>query len=97
MSNAGLKISHTARIEIADAWDWYEDEQEGLGSRFEDKVEEKIQQIIKNPLHYPVKEAHREAGVDTFPFLIVYSFNETQNIVSILSVFHTSRNPKRKP
>jgi plasmid stabilization system protein ParE len=97
MSNVRLYFSRKAKIEMADAWDWYEDEQKGLGARFENNVDEKIRLIIRNPFLYPIKGIHREANVDSFPFIIVYSFNETRNIVSILSVFHTSRNPKWKP
>jgi hypothetical protein len=85
-----------AQKEILDAWEWYEDKQLGLGDRFKGEVAKKINTVVKNPLHYPLKGKYRESLVDDFPFLIIFSFNQKENIVFILSGFHMSRHPKRK-
>ena len=85
-----------AEQEIYESGDWYEEQQEGLGYRFEKGVLEKIKTIIKNPLHYPFKGKWREAGLDKFPFLITYRIDEENKTLIILSVFHTSRHHKKK-
>lgn len=38
-----------ARQELADAWEWYEDRQRGLGDRFELYVFRKVNIILKTP------------------------------------------------
>jgi plasmid stabilization system protein ParE len=67
-----------------------------LGDRFEEDVFSKISLIAANPLHYPSKKKAREAVTDNFPFLIVYRINEKQKLIMIISIFHTSRHPKKK-
>ncbi|MBS1503613.1 MAG: type II toxin-antitoxin system RelE/ParE family toxin [Bacteroidetes bacterium] len=85
-----------AEKEILEAWEWYEEQQIGLGDRFKDEVRKKIQSILNNPFVYPQKGKYREAQVDIFPFLIVFKVNRRNDHILILSVFHTSRHPKRK-
>jgi len=85
-----------AQKEILDAWEWYEDQQPGLGDRFKKELHKKIQYILGNPLHYPVKKKYREALMDVFPYLIVFKIDKYKDQILILSVFHTSRHPKKK-
>ncbi|MDB5114809.1 MAG: Plasmid stabilization system protein [Mucilaginibacter sp.] len=85
-----------ARQEIFEAWKWYEEQQDGLGERFEAEVFRKIVLITTNPLQYPLKKRMHEVNTNDFPFLIVYRINKSRNLVMIVSVFHTSRNPKKK-
>lgn len=85
-----------AQKEILEAWEWYEDQQQGLGDRFKEAVRDKIELILNNPLHYPLKGKYHEAQTDNFPFLIIYKIDKRQELILILSVFHTSRHPKRK-
>jgi len=94
--NYSVDLLFKARQEIFESWVWYEEQQEGLGNRFEDAVFEKISLIAANPLHYPLKKGTREANTDTFPFLIVYRINKRRKLIMIVSVFHTSRHPRKK-
>ena len=95
MSNSFLQLSR-AKKEIVTAWDWYEDQRSGLGDEFKNEVRKKISEIQENPLHYPLKGKYREALTDVFPFLIVFRYDEKRKLFVIVSVFHTSRNPKKK-
>jgi plasmid stabilization system protein ParE len=86
-----------ARKELLEAWEWYEDRQEGLGERFKNQVYQKIKQVVQNPEHYAKrKESFREAKIDVFPYLLIYKIARKKKVVTIVSVFHTKRNPKRK-
>jgi len=85
-----------AQLEIIKAWDWYEEKEAGLGDRFKRQVHLKIKAVLENPLHYPKKGKYHEALTEDFPFLIVYHYNKKQNLIIIVSVFHTSRHPRRK-
>jgi len=55
-----------AEIEFLEAWIWYEDKQTGLGDRFAKEVHRKINFVVRNPLHYPLKGKYRETGIDVF-------------------------------
>lgn len=86
-----------ASKEFSNSFDWYEDQQEGLGNRFEKAVYEKLNDIQQYPERYPQKrKPYREIKVKKFPFLIVYKFYKLKNTILIISIFHTSRNPKHK-
>jgi len=85
-----------ARQEIFEGWKWYEEQQSGLGDRFEEEVFRKIDLIEANPLHYPLKKGKHETTTDIFPYLIVYMISEKRKSIMIVSVFHTSRHPKKK-
>ncbi len=82
-----------AQKEILNTWEWYENQQPGLGDHFKQEIYNKINLIVKNPLHYPLKGKYREAYIEVFPFLV---YKVMKNEVIILSVFHTSRHPKNK-
>jgi plasmid stabilization system protein ParE len=96
MSNNAFLQLHKAQIEILEAWEWYEDQQPGLGDRFKQEVAKKINAIVENPFHFPAKGKYREAHTDVFPYLIIFKFDQNKKMISIVSVFHTSRHPKRK-
>lgn len=86
-----------ARKELLDSWDWYEDKQPGLGDRFLSDIYKIINLIEQNPERYPErKKKFREARIDIFPYLIIYQVNKQKKIIAVSSVFHTSRNPKKK-
>lgn len=85
-----------AQTEILEAWEWYENKQLGLGDRFVSNLRTKIDQIVNNPLHYPLKKKLREARIDDFPYLVIFKIDERNDLIVITSVFHTSRHPKRK-
>ena len=91
-----VEMSPKAEKELYKAWTWYEEEQPGLGDRFQMEFFRKIGLIQNNPLHYPLKKGLREAITDTFPYLLVYKVSERQRMILIVSVFHTSRHPKKK-
>lgn len=86
-----------ASKEFLDSLDWYEDQQEGLGNKFEKAVYQRLSEIQQNPERYSQKrKPYHETKVKRFPFLIVYKFYKLKKTIFIVSVFHTSRNPKQK-
>lgn len=86
-----------AMEEYRDASIWYELQQNGLGIRFEEVVEDKITQIINNPSVFSIiKGPYRQAKTEIFPFVIVYKLNERKREVYVSSIFHTKRNPREK-
>jgi plasmid stabilization system protein ParE len=83
--------------EYLEASIWYEMQAEGLGARFEQSVDKRISQIANNPDAFSiVSDPYRQAGIESFPFVIVYTFRKHRQDVYISAIFHTKRNPRHK-
>lgn len=96
MANNLIYLSR-ARKEFDEAIDFYEERTIGLGIRFENQIKERIKIILEHPERYPVnKRYYRQALVKGFPYLIMYRYHKIKHTITILSFFHTSRNPKNK-
>ena len=95
--NYSFEIRQEASKEYINAFVWYEEQQENLGYRFKKAFDAKLDQICANPYHYKVlwKNCH-EALTETFPFSIIYKINEKDKLITVIAIFHTSRNPKKK-
>jgi len=90
-------LSTRAQKEITQAWQWYEERQQSLGDRFVREVILHIRLIEQNPERYPTRyKSYKETSVHVFPFLIIYRLNRKKKSICIVSVFHTSLNPKKK-
>lgn len=86
-----------AEDEFRDAYHWYETRAEGLGERFMQEVEERLTDIVNHPEKYPKKKGeYRQTGIRIFPYVIVYKIVKNMQLIFISSIFHTSRNPRKK-
>lgn len=92
-----IQFDPKADAEYQDAYTWYEAQLQGLGDRFEFFLEQKLASILSAPLLYPVKKYDiRECKINDFPYMIVYKLYPEKNFVLVISIFHTSRNPRKK-
>lgn len=90
-------LNQLAHEEYLEAHEWYEAKQVGLGVRFMECVESKLDQIKKHPEYFAKKKgSFREAKVEGFPYLIVYEFLPRKETLHIAAIYHGKRNPKRK-
>ena len=90
-------LSSRAQKEIAQAWEWYEDRQRGLGDRFLKEVVSRLKKIEQSPDKYPTRfKTYKEATIPIFPYLVVFRIARKSKSIRIVSVFHTSLNPKKK-
>ncbi|HEU4495735.1 MAG TPA: type II toxin-antitoxin system RelE/ParE family toxin [Flavobacterium sp.] len=90
-------ISELASSEITESIVYYESRQKGLGKLFF-KTLKLAFSILKSNLELFAlkrKSIFREMPVNKFPFVVIYEIAES-NII-IYSVFHTSKNPNKKP
>ena len=82
-----------ARLEFEDAIIWYDEQQPGLGDRFESHVHATLQSILKDPERFKlVSRTIRQARVEVFDKYSVY-FRVEPNFIGIVSIFHGARNP----
>jgi hypothetical protein len=78
-----------------EAYDWYNEQQAGLGDVFLNELENGYDKLESWPDAYQkIKNNYRHLVLHTFPYVIVFTIIKTDVIV--YAVFHTSRNPSKK-
>jgi hypothetical protein len=89
------RFHEEAHHEFVEAFEWYELRQDGLGLRFMDNVEKRLQQIGIHPEYYGKQKGNfRQAKVEEFPYMVVYEFFPRKKIIYILAIYHQRRRPK---
>jgi toxin ParE1/3/4 len=89
-----LLISDESRLDILDAFSWYESRKPGLGKDFEFCLEAGLNQVQREPLLFQKRYKNlRIYFIERFPYGIHYLVEE--NTIKVFGIFHTSRNPKR--
>ncbi len=80
------------------AYQWYEDQQKGLGDKFLAAINRKIHQIQANPDVYAIKSkpGYHEAAMIKFPYSIVYRVYKRQCEILITSIHHQKKHPRKK-
>lgn len=87
-------VQPEAEAEITEAFRWYEDKNEGLGSEFMRALDASLSSIQRNPTAYAaVHKQMRRAVLRRFPYSVIYLF-DTGRIV-VLACFHASRDPQQ--
>lgn len=86
-----------AEKEIDESIEFYESRSKGLGKQFLVYLRSYLKVLKTNPQLFAIKKQanYRELTLVKFPFVIIYEI--IGNEIIIHSVFHTSRNPQRKP
>ena len=80
--------------EVADAYNWYESREPGLGEEFLRCMEACLQVVQRHPFAYPVAvDEFRSAPVRRFPFEIFYE--PIGDSITVYSVFHCSQDPQK--
>lgn len=84
-----------AKLDILEAVTWYNSKQKGLG-KLTQEVRSKVSFIRKSPKATTVRyDDTRCVVLDVFPFMIHYTIDESNKLIIIAAVFHTSLNPER--
>ena len=77
------------------AYDWYEEQQPGLGDLFLHELQNCYDKVEIWPVSYAkIKKNFRQIILKTFPYVVV--FEVFKDDVIIYAVFHTSRSPRKK-
>jgi len=80
--------------DVAEAYNWYEGCEPGLGEDFLRCIEACVQTIQRHPQLYPIAiDKFRRALVRRFPFEVFYEVAGKSLIV--YSVFHCSQDPQK--
>lgn len=84
-----------AEQEYADAANWYEDQVEGLGSRFATAIAESILTILKEPGRFQcLEDGLRVFRLNRWPYKLYYEYNQADSHLRIVCVMHQKRQPE---
>ena len=87
-----IEILEIARLEFDEAKEFYEMEQAGLGTRFEDEIKRSLLRIQQYPQAWPPERKEiRRYILHKFPYKILYSIQSDKIIV--LAFAHLHRTP----
>jgi len=87
-----LDIDIDARTEIQHAADYYDRQNPGLGTRFEEDLLRTRDRILSNPLRYAQEDdGFRYAMLDIFPDSLIYIGNDLR--ILVVAVAHHKQRP----
>lgn len=87
-------IDPRAIADIQQAIDYYDDNQPGLGTKFEAALNKRITALENNP-HFEVRYDNVHClPLKKFPFMVHFTIDQERNTVTIRAVFHSSLDPK---
>jgi toxin ParE1/3/4 len=90
-----IEIRPLAKVEIFEAYDWYDAQREGLGLEFLDELEAFYKSLDRNPFSYSYyDEPVRQGRLKRFPYTVV--FEVIDSIIVIYSVFMIRQDPSKK-
>jgi toxin ParE1/3/4 len=80
---------------IQKAYQWYEEQKQGLGEEFLAELQQYYRKLQAHPEYFgKQKKTFRQAVLKRFPYVITYKIIKTK--VVVFGVFHTRRNSKFK-
>ena len=85
-----IKISEEAKLDLEDAYQWYESQINQLGSEFIRVVDKNLASIQKNPFAYLIIYNNvRRKLLPRFPYGLFYIIQE--NLIFVFACFHVKR------
>src|SRR5438067_1696546 len=91
--NARVIYLPDARTDVDGAYEYYEQRQLGLGERFLEQLQIRVDTISQHPEQYAIlRDEVRAAPLRRYPYVVYYRFEA--GTVFILAVLHGHRNPQ---
>ncbi|MCK4663521.1 MAG: type II toxin-antitoxin system RelE/ParE family toxin [Bacteroidales bacterium] len=89
-----IVINKKTLKDIQKTIEYYDNESDGLGTKFENVLDEHFDTLRINS-HFKIRYKDvRCLPIKKFPYMIHFSTNEIDKTIKIHAVLHTSRNPK---
>ena len=87
-----VTFRQAAQHDATEAFNWYEDEQAGLGHEFLHELDRALVRLRRDPeLPRLIHRNARKARLERFPYWLIYVTAPEK--ITVVSVFHCSRNP----
>ena len=88
-----LVLETAALNDIQKAIDYYDDQQIGLGQKFEESLNRHFISLRKTPFYQVRYDDVHCLPVKKYPYMVHFTINNRDKIVTVRAVFHTSLNP----
>jgi len=88
-----VKLEPECQRDIEKAIVWYNESQQGLGSKFLDSMISSINILEKYPFFQVRYKNVRCLRVNKFPFMIHFTVDKVSKIIIVRAILHTSQNP----
>lgn len=89
-----VEIDQRAIKDIQKAIDYYDEQQIGLGQKFENYINKYFKILAKNPLFQIRYDNIRCLPLRKFPFMIHFSVDEESQKVLVYAIINTNLDPK---
>jgi mRNA-degrading endonuclease RelE of RelBE toxin-antitoxin system len=87
-----LELHDLAEEELWNAVDYYDEKRHRLGKELALELQDFMRTIREHPARFPiVKGGIRKCVLKRFPYVIIFEIKE--EVVFVLAIFHSSRNP----
>jgi plasmid stabilization system protein ParE len=87
-----LEFKDRVRQDLDDAFNWYEDQREGLGTAFQEYVYDAFDHLAQAPFIYaPYRTRYRKMPLRRFPYSVIYQVMEAEQTVIVIAVLHQKR------
>lgn len=86
-----------AQTEIDEAITYYQEISTSIPEKFIEDLSTAYDSLSKNPFYQKRYLNFRGLPLKHFPFILFFDLNEKQQLVKIISCFHTSKNPDDYP
>ena len=90
-----IDIDPRAIQDIQEAIAYYDEQQVGLGEKFEAVLNEHLLTLLKNPYFRIRYDNIHCLPLKKFPYMVHFTVNENKKEVTVWAVFHTSLNPDK--
>lgn len=90
-----IDIDPKAIQDIQKAIEYYDEQQIGLGEKFEQTLHKHLTTLEKNPFFRVRYDNVHCLPLKKFPYMVHFSINQNNKIITIRAVFHTSLNPEK--
>lgn len=95
MKKFKVQIEPEALTDIQEITDWYNEQQSGLGTKFQKATINHINSLNRDPQRYSIRYNQIRCGlVRKFPYMSHFYINEESRTVEVLAVISTKRNPE---
>lgn len=85
-----IDVDPGAILDLQKAIDYYDEQQPGLGKKFENAIDKYFSALSKNPFYQLRYDDIRCMPMKKFPFMIHFTVDEENKTVRVSAVFHTS-------
>ena len=90
-----IRFLEAAQKEIDEAVEWYNHQSPGLGMRFLYEIDRSLMRICDYPfLCAKIEPDIRRCLVNKFPYGLIYSIDEDQDVIVIIAAAHLHRRPR---